>query len=104
MQFRDSQADAEQFFECDECKQESCLKCKGRWHQGQTCEEAELRCQAQKKSTGIEPMHEEEERLTKEYLEKKMRKCPGFGCGVPIMRDRMHDDCDKMKCKFIAKA
>jgi hypothetical protein len=70
-----------------------------RWHEGQTCVEYQEKCRPDEEKTAHAIEIAEQEEASKNLIDVLARKCPGSGCGVPIMQDTASHGCDKLKCK-----
>ncbi|ERF71255.1 hypothetical protein EPUS_05307 [Endocarpon pusillum Z07020] len=70
------------------------------WHEGQTCLEYQENGRLESEPTPRDFEIAIEEQKSKETLKAQTRRCPGSGCGVPIMQYSMYGGCDKMKCSM----
>jgi hypothetical protein len=64
-----------------------------------TCAEHQSGGRKNEAQTPHDIMVAAQEELSKDLIRRLTRKCPGSGCGVPIMQDLTVNGCDKMKCK-----
>lgn len=90
----------DEVFACYSCKVHSCIQCDVPWHEGQTCEQFQENGRQDEEQTARDPLVTEQEELSKEAIKILTRKCPGSGCGVPIMQDKASNGCDKIKCEW----
>lgn len=96
---RGGQEETDSVFTCHGCQIRSCVTCDVQWHEGQTCLEYQENGRQESEPTPRDIEIAKEEQKSKQTLKARTRRCPGSGCGVPIMQYSNYDGCDKMKCK-----
>lgn len=78
----DTPATHKDYMLCAACGYRQCLRHRGAWHEGETCEQFDVRAQAKSKT--------DEERATRAMLAASTKSCPGQ-CGWRIEKS---DGCD----------